>query len=215
MRMKSYARSAAKTRGYTAIEVLMALTIFAVGAAGIISMQRASIQGNVDARRLDVANGIAREWIERIRRDATLWTTATNLNQTKILNAYANSAAFVLPLPPGNYCPTSPTGSNNNADGLCPAFDIFGRDLSVSDATYAAYCANIRLDTVALDPNNNPDLMRAEVRVYWPRQLNAAPPTGFCTPSAMAAANGPDAANATDIYHFVYASTLVRRNPAP
>src|SRR5262249_8959991 len=92
-----------RTRAYTAIEVLMAMSVFAIGAAAIIGMMRAAIQGNYDARRLDQANSLAREWMERLRRDGMLWTTATNLTATTFLNAYRDApAGWVLPV---NACP--------------------------------------------------------------------------------------------------------------
>lgn len=48
-------------RGYTAIEVMLAITVLMIGSAGVMSMQKASIQGNFDARRLDLANSIAHD----------------------------------------------------------------------------------------------------------------------------------------------------------
>ena len=53
----------ASTAGYTAVEVLMAMTVMVIGAAAVISMQKTSIQGNLDARKTDIANSIgARGW---------------------------------------------------------------------------------------------------------------------------------------------------------
>jgi len=205
-----------RARGYTAIEVLMAMTVFAVGAAGVIAMQRASIQGNADARKLDTANAIARDWLERIRRDGTMWTQPGDLTATKYLSqtgSYYGKWAM-----PEALCPTSTSGSNSNADGLCPAFDIFGRDLAKDHYKDASFCANIWLDIATADGGTT-NLIRAEVRVYWPRQLKEsnAPfsgANGFCDPAGITAANGPDGASGgTGVYHFVYASTMIRMTP--
>ena len=49
-----------RSRGYTAIEVLVALTLFAVGTASVLSLQRAAIVGASDARRTDVATAVAK-----------------------------------------------------------------------------------------------------------------------------------------------------------
>ena len=43
-------------RGYTAVEVMLAITVLLISTAGVMAMQTASIQGNLDARKLDVAN---------------------------------------------------------------------------------------------------------------------------------------------------------------
>ena len=211
-----------RARGYSAIEVLMAMTVFAVGAAGVIAMQRASVQGNVDARRIDTANAIARDWIERVRRDSMLWTNSGNMSQTLFLSKPSYYGAWTMPnlIADPEQCPSATTGTFSNADGRCPAFDIMGRDLAQDRFVDAAFCANIRLDTAAADGGVT-DLIRVDVRVYWPRQLTQAPNApfsaagkSFCDVGALSAANGPDGASGgPTIYHFVYASTLVRMSP--
>ena len=60
-------------RGYTVIEVMIALTLLAVGTSGVIAMQKVTAIANRDARCLVVATQIARSWIERLRADATQW----------------------------------------------------------------------------------------------------------------------------------------------
>ena len=62
-------RVRASTRAYTAVEVMLSIVVLGVGAAGVMSMQQASIQGNADAHMLDVGNSIARTWLERLRRN--------------------------------------------------------------------------------------------------------------------------------------------------
>ena len=202
-------------RGYTAIEVLMAMTVFAVGAASVIAMERASLQGNADARKLDTANAIARDWVERLRRDATMWTQPGDLSKTNYLKVTTYYGAWAVP---EVLCPASTTGSN--ADGLCPSFDLFGRDVAQDHYKDAGmFCANIRLDSASVD-GGQPDLIRADVRVFWPRQLtqSAAPfsgAKGFCDTATLASASGPDGAipnGGTGVYHFVHASTLIRMN---
>jgi prepilin-type N-terminal cleavage/methylation domain-containing protein len=222
-------RRSQKDRGYTAIEVLMAMSVFAIGAAGIIGMQRASIQGNFDARRLDLANSLAREWVERLRRDAMLWTTAapaisgpaTDITATKYINLYRDTGGWALPVGPAppDGCPSTTSGAN--ADGFCPAFDPFGRDLAADHFADAAFCVNVRIDTAATDPAGNRTAVRAMVRVYWPRGLVAAPFSSgtdrFCSAAALGAATvgGPDSATALQIYHFVQTVTLITYNPIP
>jgi prepilin-type N-terminal cleavage/methylation domain-containing protein len=195
-------------RGYTAIEVLISLTVFAIGAAGVIAMERAAVQGNLDARRLDTANSITRAWVERLRRDAMLWNQTTNLTQTSIVNANLGNK-WVLP----NGCPAS-----GATDGTCYAFDAFGHDLSTGDAKDAVFCANIRVDRVADDLNNNPAVVRAMVRVYWPKGTAspAGGANGFCSASGLAdPASGPDSAAGPSIFHFVQTVTLLSTSLVP
>jgi hypothetical protein len=183
-------------------------------------MERAAIQGDYDARRIDLANSISREWVERLRRDAMLWTTPqppTDFSATKFLGPYRDSPnPWELPV---TMCPAATSGPN--ADGLCPAFDIFGRDLAQDHFADAAFCVNIRVDTVATDtspaPGPYPSVLRAIVRVYYPRGLLVAPfvsgANRFCSVAALTGPNGPNAVNGSDIYYYVQAVTLLSANP--
>lgn len=193
------------TRGYTAVEVLMAMTIMAIGAASVISMQKASIQGNLDARKTDIATSIARAWIERIQRDAMQWTTPGptnpvappgNLSAALVLNAA--SAA------PGTWILPSQYIASTSTPPISPGFDILGRDLASADLATALFCTNVRLTW--LTPNQ---LARVDVRVLWPRGIsNSAPAGGFCDTTTAAVA-APDPL----VYHSVYLTTAVRGNP--
>jgi prepilin-type N-terminal cleavage/methylation domain-containing protein len=195
------------TRGYTAVEVLIAMTLFAIGAAGVIGMQRVTIQGGEDARRFDMATNIANEWISRLQRDATYWTQPNsafpnkiNLDKTRWLKNVDTCGTTFCNIP----MPAAP------ADGLSPAFDNFGRDLPAGITTEAMYCVQYRLLWIAppgLGPAYPPPLkltglMRAEVRVYW-ANLEANPIGNCGTPP-------PEVIPAASPYHFVYATTAIR-----
>src|SRR5207237_490176 len=77
-------------RGYTAVEVMAAMTLFAIGAAGVISMQKVTIQGGQDARRLDIATNIAHEWVARLQRDSMNWTQPSSKNRD-VTNVYTQT----------------------------------------------------------------------------------------------------------------------------
>src|SRR5580700_9616474 len=77
---RSRATARVGARAYTIVEVLLSMTVFAIGASAVMSMQKATLQGNLDARKTDMANSIARMWIERIRRDAMQWTLPSPVN---------------------------------------------------------------------------------------------------------------------------------------
>jgi type IV pilus assembly protein PilV len=205
-------------RGYTAVEVLLAMTVFAIGATAVISMQRTTIQGDIDSRRLDVANGIARAWVERLRRDAMGWTIPPCLNlppapctpnlpsttTTQWLGTFAASGKTGAFQDPTSACPGA-----GNVEGLCNRFDILGRDIAGSDNTSVlAYCTQIRLDWLdtGVPAGNSYNALKAEVRVFWPRNLLNSPSTWACPPTPA-----PD--TSPQYYHFVYASTALRPTP--
>jgi type IV pilus assembly protein PilV len=199
-------RSRAASAGYTAIEVLLSLTILAIGATGVISMQRGAIQGNADARRLDMASAISREWTERLRRDSMSWTlpNAANPTTNNIANAKLFPAAHLVDNkwhPPKELLGTT---------GESQAFDLLGRD--VPDSQMKAdglFCTNVRFAWLVQD-----ELLRAEVRVFWPRNLTTAPDDDYCKDDPPITNDPP---GATDLakYHFVYTVTSIRRNPIP
>jgi type II secretory pathway pseudopilin PulG len=186
---------------------MLSIVVLGVGAAGVMSMQQASIQGNADAHMMDVATSIAREWIERLRRDAMTWTMpqdqsdspnwSTNTVLISQIGAPANVGQWIWP-----------TYSGNADPGYSRGFDILGRDLVLTASAQPGltFCTNIRGDWLEAD-----QLIRAEVRVYWLRQLYAPPSALFCSVGETPNATGTG--GATQVYHFVYATTAVSRNP--
>jgi prepilin-type N-terminal cleavage/methylation domain-containing protein len=187
-----------RPRGYTAVEVLMAMTVMAIGASAVMSMQKASVQGNLDARKVDVANSIARTWVERLQRDSMQWTapgptTGPNSNLATaavISNGITGVGNWVFP---DQYIAATPPFS--------PAFDILGRDLAVADLGNAVFCANVRLTWLTTN-----ELARADVRVLWPRGITNSAPSGWCK---SALGNRPDPL----VYHSIYVTTALRGNP--
>lgn len=201
-------REVAGSRGYTAVEVLMAMTLFAIGAAGVIGMQRVTMQGGEDARRVDMATNIANEWLGRLQRDASFWTTPSS-DSPNTINLAANTKWLGNVGGVCNQFCNIPMPAAGAQEGMSPAFDMFGRDLP-SGTQDAWYCAQYRL-TWLQDPGVAPSLkltglMRAEVRVYWNR-LEAAP-IGDCSNAP------PEVIPATTAspWHMVYAATAIRSN---
>ena len=196
-------------RGYTAVEVLSAMTLFAIGAAGVIGMQKVTIQGGQDARRLDVATNIAHAWTARLQRDATSWTLPSNMNRTtENLTTHTRWLRDVAtgPCTPPSYCtPALPTAGGEA--GFSPAFDIFGRDRPTGTGDHT-FCVQYRL-WWGRPLGNAPAFfeqasVHADIRVFFSRlELS---PIGDCSSPAVS----PDAANAKEVYHFVYASTVLR-----
>ena len=186
---------------------MLSLTVLAIGTAGVIAMQTTTIDGNYDARRLDVANGILREWTERLRRDGMLWTLP---NPENPLPTSSNRAANALLLAVVDADPTAanwhlPTAREGDTVPLMPQFDLLGRDVLTASTTPVMFCTQVRLSWLQTE-----NLMRADVRVFWPRGA------GSMTDCAADPAAGWDALPATiNKYHFVYGVTAIRRNPSP
>jgi prepilin-type N-terminal cleavage/methylation domain-containing protein len=209
-------RSARSARGYTAIEVLIAMTVMAIGAAAVMSMQKASVQGNLDARKTDVANSIARMWVERLERDATQWTQP---NTNNVLgNNLGIATALFRNLDNGWFVPVPPAATSP----MTYAYDILGRDLLPADAGSAVFCVNMRLKTLVTGvPVQGgapvPQLIRADVRVVWLRGLGVNPTGTFCDPGN--ADMGTSDLNETGrvggpAYHAIYVTTAVKENPS-
>ena len=198
------------SRGYTAVEIMLSIAVLGIGAAGVMSMQRAAIQGNADARMLDMGTAIARQWVERLRRDAVTWTQPDEATgggatanwekpNTSLIWQIGESAVAGTWVTPAVQTWTQGTSVTINS----PAADILGRDVAgTTSFPNAVFCTQLKGDWLQQD-----QLMRVTVRVYWLRQLYAAPAGTFCV------ADAPSAANATQVYHFVYATTAIRRTP--
>ena len=192
-----------RDRGYSAVEVLVAMTLFAVGASGVIAMIRANVQGNYDARTLDVANSVARAWEERLRRDASYWTKSPTgvsgnaVSTTKWLKNTADAPAVW-------FVPAAPASPNH--EGQSPAFDLLGRELAdtdAQDATKTLFCTQLRLTWLV--PNS---VVRAEVRVFWPRAGQA----GVACTDAAATGAALDALDSNAKWRFVQTQNAIRGN---
>ncbi len=212
-------RPARDARAYTVVEVLMAMTVMAIGGAAVMTMQKTSVVGNADARKADVANAIARTWVERLQRDSMQWTLpGPESAQSNLANALL--IANVNAAPGRWFLPTQEMGKTT-IETMSPAFDVLGRDLPQSSLAKADFCVNVRL-TWLPQPPSPLDLIRAEIRVVWPMGvLNALP--GFCnaTTAALVDPNtDPGALRAVGadpnepVFHTLYVATTIRENAA-
>lgn len=198
--------------GYTAVEVLMAMTVMAIGAAAVISMQKASVQGNLEAHEADVAASVARMWVDRLQRDAMQWTLPNGDNPT--LNNFSNAKLLSTPTY-GTWGLPQAYVTQYQSYG----FDILGRDLPAADLTATntgnnivvpVFCVNYRLQwLVPQSIPGEPGLIRADVRVLWPRGINNQPAAGWCNATLAAQAN-PDQGSTGPTYHSLYVTTTLR-----
>jgi Tfp pilus assembly protein PilV len=211
-----------RARGFTAVEVLMAMSMMFIGAAAVMSMQKASVQGDLDARQTDIANNIARAWVERLERDSLQWTcpgpaclSTNNMGNALLLNG-AVTGQWFLPIA---YMGKTP-------ESMSPGFDILGRDLPTSQlipstATGwpgAEFCVNVRLSWLVPQAlPTEPGLIRADVRVLWPRGIaGGSPATGFCVAGTASLADPESSAPSTQrpFFHTIYMTTTLKENPA-
>ncbi len=187
-------------RGYTAVEILMAMSLFAIGAAGVISMQRAAVSSNADVRKIDIASTAARQWMDRLHRDATKWTlpNAANPSGNNLSNAAWLNHVDGKWRRPDDYAGVA------NPEGVSPAFDIVGRDLLLSQMNQAQFCVHVKLNWLEVNR-----MLRAEVRVYWPRDEVRSAAGDFCNTDPETVTQTPQN------FHFVYVADAVRENILP
>lgn len=174
------ARARRARRGDSLIEVMAALAIASIGVVGLSSMQGTVVSSNKDAQETTFAIGFARTWLERIKRDALLWTEP--LEPTLVRNfvvagrgSPANSADYFLPT--GVWSVPVPLHAAESAGANSRGIDVGAVDFGMPGApiTNAAihYCVNTRFTTSDLAANGNPAKMTAVVRVWWSRRASA------------------------------------------
>ncbi|MEJ7731675.1 MAG: prepilin-type N-terminal cleavage/methylation domain-containing protein [Polyangiaceae bacterium] len=143
----------ALARGYTAVEVTVALALLAIGASGVIALQKITLQSVTNARNIATANQIAVTWAERLRADAAMWNnpiTGSDLSDTTWLKLSSP--------PPGAWLVPTSTSPGGSAWA-----DIEGRDIYPGTGGLGAFCTHLRMVRIY------PSLIRAEVRVFWRR----------------------------------------------
>ncbi|MGE0324007.1 MAG: prepilin-type N-terminal cleavage/methylation domain-containing protein [Polyangiaceae bacterium] len=199
-------------RGYTIVELMMAIAVFAIGVSGVIAMQKVTLASNRHAKNLAVANHIAQAWMERLAADAAQWnypgprnpSAASDLGtDTTWLKEVDNEADWFQP----DYVPAEDFGA---------AFTALGAPLNTAANVNAvpAFCTHIRLTWLNRDNQGavGNGLIRAQVRVFWLREGNqgALDANGFCS----AATDAVELGRHPELYHFVYQASAIRQEPA-
>ena len=185
-------------RGYTIVELMMAIAVFAIGVSGIIAMQKVAAAANQHSRALSVATNIAQTWQDQLNADASLYTERNPLANTQLLSQAINfNNVWHLP-------------SDNTNLNLGAAFDAMGNPLLGNAAANAQFCVHVRLTHLNNYPNlTSLDVIRTEIRVFWPRtDANLSSP--FCVVGGMTEAQ---VEQATTSFHFVHQVSAVRQLP--
>jgi len=209
LRVRRFARL-----GYTMVEVMMALAILAVGATGVVAMQKATLIGNTRARDLATASRVASAWIDRLKIDSLGWRKTSSGGTTVSSTRWLKAIGEDYPQIGGNENVWTRPAIDTTL-GYSPGSDVRGHD--ITDATKlkdAAFCTNIRL--VQLLPN----MVRADVRVFWLRNRGtnvSNTEAGTINGQELCSADGgyvSKVGEATSRYHFVYMSAAVMRSGA-
>lgn len=184
-------------RAYTAVEVLMSLSLLAVGALGIFSMEKVTVTSNIHAKNLAMATHIGQGWLGVLEAEATLWDSTLNIARTNWLAA--------APSPPQWFRPVA-LGSAN----FGPDFDELGNPVG-SDGHF---CVDLRISPLNGVPEEDKGtgLRRVEVRVFWIRDHAGAtsaliPPKFPCELSPVQVSLAAQAS----MLHFVHLSGAVRQ----
>jgi prepilin-type N-terminal cleavage/methylation domain-containing protein len=195
-------RSKKGKRGYTAVELLMAISIFGIGVAGIISMEKVTSVSNAHAKNLSIATHIAESWLDMLATDASTWNapgTGSGLigNTLWLKNVTSNANATTSWFLPA-YSSTLLFG---------PAFDALGDPINPAGAANIAFCSHLRLSWLYQpQPTTGNGLIRAEVRVFWLKDGQSFP-QAMCTTGQVANIGG-----VVQTFHFVQKITSIREN---
>ena len=151
----------ARARGYTLIEVMIALVVFMVALLGLVALQKASVAGVNKGREHTAAVNIARFVMTEIQSEVASWPLTQSVASSEDLPMVALGL-------------TTPGRWTALADGDVAAADDFRldaylehseRDFYSSSQDTAPFCVHYML--TPLGPNQ--ELIRARVRVVWPK----------------------------------------------
>lgn len=217
------ARRGTRSRpGYTMVEVMMGLAVLAVGATGVIALQRMAVLGSMTSRHLTNATSVSKTVIEHIENEASLWVDNTGTNYgsmpwlgTALTDANGKKTSDWVAVPAASFATT----------GKATGFTIEGMSVvPVAANQDVAYCSHIRAKWFGNQAANAnapaTDAVEIEVRTFFAR--SGRPVNGECAlaPASMtglfdgssATVNDGVVERVADEYSVVYLSTVVRRN---
>ena len=191
-------------RGYTAVELMMAIGILGIGVTGIIAMQKMTVVSNQHAKNLGIATHIAESWLDMLATDAVMWNHPSPTNATPDIGQTTWLQSVKLNANTANDW-FLPAYSTVLAFG--PAFDPLGNPVDpAGPPTTVAFCSHLRLSWLYQPTVSGNGLIRAEVRVFWLRDGQRFA-QDMCSGAQITNVGG-----ATRIFHFVQKITAIREN---
>lgn len=184
-------------RGYTLVELMMALALFAVAVIGIIALQKIVIVSNAHAKNVAMAQRIAQAWAGQLEMDATEW------GRNGFGSGWLNDA---------NVWQRPAYIAGRQFGG---AFDALGNPLKDNELSRAAFCSHVRmawLFPASMGTAGN-GMLRAEIRVFWLKDGETAlDSTASMCAAAQTSTQAKSIGLATDRYRFVYQTVGVRQH---
>ena len=191
-RARSRRRSA---RGYTLVELMMALALFSVAILGIISMQKITVASSFHAKNLSTAQRIAQAWAGQLEMEASQWRSGAPSG------FLSGDGTWQRP-------------SYNKARQFGAAFDVLGNPVDDDSLARARFCTHVRLSWMYRDQvgTTGNGMLRAEIRVFWQKEGETALGSATSMCAAQTAQQAAAIGLATDLYHFVYQTVGVRQH---
>lgn len=169
-------RHKARRRGFTILEVLVAVALMAIGLVAMMALQVAFVGGTTLARDSATAVSIGQSVVEQMRMEATMWTNVTNQ-----LGSNPNTPTLNTAFNGGGQGALIFGGFPVNPDGFAPGFVRMRTTPLVSARAFvnAKFCVDVRAQPMS---NANNGVLVGEVRVAWPSDRGAAPWVGAQPP---------------------------------
>lgn len=168
--MRARRSKRARSRGFTVIEVVVAMGLMMVGMMGIFALQKHTIMTNSISRQRSIAYQVAQTWIEYLKQDALInWTQAGEqdgvpasvaIGGTAWLSA-VNAAPNIFQQIPQSNVQRLPTNAYDFR-GFPIAGGVWNGNVPAGTSPW--FCASFRPAWVYLGR-----ALRVDVRVFWPR----------------------------------------------
>ena len=195
-------RVAGSARGFTILEVLIAVLVLTIGIIGIIGIQTISIVSARATNNMRNASVLAETQLERLRRDSVLWVRSVGWDTSSSLGrAMASPGNWVRPQ-------AEPAVDNVTYNQLAipklPESTRLGEGAATYSQLNSNFCIFYRVTRLG-----DESLGRAEVRVVWSRNEAGDYLISQGCDTVMAPANFN-----SDALSEVIAATVLAPNPA-
>jgi prepilin-type N-terminal cleavage/methylation domain-containing protein len=152
------------SRGFTLIEVIMALLVFTVAMLGLVALQRASVSGASMGREHTAAVNLARYVMTWLENEAAAWPLADTTPAPASLPLLNQALDLADDEEGGDWLALSDDAADTRFD---THLEHSGTLLDMSDVDTATYCVHYRVKP--LGDVDDPVAYQVWVRVTWPK----------------------------------------------